>query len=52
MTISIAVVTNRHRKIVNHIQVGEIAADLKAYAKSISGSAYVVDKRTDERLDK
>lgn len=52
MTISIAVVTNRHRTIVNHIQVGEIAADLKAYAKSISGSAYVVDKRTDERLDK
>ena len=52
MTISIAVVTNRHRKIVSHIQVGEIAADLKAYAKSIPGSTYAVDKRTDDRLDK
>ncbi|MDT8317342.1 MAG: diguanylate cyclase [bacterium] len=52
MTISIAVVTSRHRTIVSHIQVGEIAADLKAYAKSIPGSAYVVDKRTDHRLDK
>lgn len=52
MTISIAVVTNRHRTIVNHIQVGEIAADLKAYAKSIPGSSYVVDKRSDDRLDK
>lgn len=52
MTISIAVVTNRHRTIVNHIQVGEIAADLKAHAKAIPGSAYVVDKRTDERMEK
>ena len=52
MTISIAVVTNRHRTIVNHIQVGEIAAELKAHVKSIPGSAYVVDKRTDEKLDK
>ncbi|MDH3974869.1 MAG: sensor domain-containing diguanylate cyclase, partial [Deltaproteobacteria bacterium] len=34
MTISIAVVTNQHRTLVNHIQVGELAADLKDYAKS------------------
>jgi len=49
MTISIAVVTNRHRTIVNSIQIGEIAADLKDYAKSMPGSSYVVDKRTDNR---
>lgn len=49
MTISIAVVTNRHRTLVNHIQVGEIAADLKDYAKSMPGSSYAVDKRTDNR---
>ena len=49
MTISIAVVTNLHRTIVSHIQVGEIAADLKGYAKSMPGSSYVVDKRTDDQ---
>ena len=49
MTISIAVVTNRHRTLINHIQVGEIAADLKDYAKSMPGSSYAVDKRTDSR---
>ncbi|MDH3974506.1 MAG: hypothetical protein OEV42_09530, partial [Deltaproteobacteria bacterium] len=49
MTISIAVVTNQHRTLVNHIQVGELAADLKDYAKSLPGSSYAVDKRTDNR---
>ena len=52
MSISIAVVTNRHRTIVNNIQVGEIAADLKDYAKSMPGSSYVVDKRTDKLIEK
>ena len=47
-TLSIAIVTNTKRKLENHIQVGEIAAELKEYAKSISGSIYVVDKRNDE----
>lgn len=45
MTVSIAVVTNQHRKLINTIQVGELAAELKDYAKSIPGSLYVVDKR-------
>lgn len=44
-SISIAVVTNQRRIFANHIQVGEIAADLKEYAKSITGSTLVVDKR-------
>jgi len=47
MTISIAVVTNRHRKLNNHIQVGEIAAEMKNFAKSFSKSIFVVDKRRD-----
>lgn len=45
MTISIAVVTNLQRKLTNPIQVGELAAELKEYAKSISESVYVVDRR-------
>ncbi len=45
VTISIAVVTNMCHTLESHIQVGEIAAELKEYAKSIEGSLYVVDKR-------
>lgn len=45
MTVSIAVVTNQHRELTDPVQVGEIAAELKEYAKSIPGSIYVVDKR-------
>jgi len=47
-SISIAVVTNSSRKLENHIQFGEIAADLKEYAKSMDGSVYVVDQRRDK----
>lgn len=47
MTISIAVVTNRNRELKNHIQVGEIAAEMKNFAKSFSRSIFVVDKRRD-----
>ncbi len=45
MTLSIAIVTNKERKLVSAVQVGELAAELKEYAKSISGSIYVVDRR-------
>ena len=45
MTISIAVVTNQTRKLKSHIEVGEIAAELKTYAKSFPKSTYVVDRR-------
>jgi diguanylate cyclase (GGDEF)-like protein len=48
MSVSIAVVTNKVHKLVNHIQVGEIAAELKEYAKSIPGSIYVVDRRRED----
>ncbi|MGZ3568253.1 MAG: HAMP domain-containing protein [Thermodesulfobacteriota bacterium] len=47
MTLSIAVVTNQTRRLLNHIQVGEIAAELKGYAKSFPHSIHVVDRRGD-----
>jgi diguanylate cyclase (GGDEF)-like protein len=47
MTIAIAVVTNQNRGLQNHIQVGEIAAELKNYAKSFPHSLFVVDRRRD-----
>lgn len=45
ISISIAVVTNENREIINHIQVAEIAAELKRKAKEVIGSVYVRDKR-------
>jgi diguanylate cyclase (GGDEF)-like protein len=48
MTISIAAVSNEHRVLRNHLEVGEIAAELKKKAKSIVGSVYLKDKRRDK----
>lgn len=45
MTLSIAVVSNEHRVLRNHLEVGEIAAELKKKAKSIVGSVYLKDRR-------
>ena len=45
MSISIAVVTNEHVREMNHIEIAEIAAELKEHAKSQSGSVYVVNRR-------
>ncbi len=45
MTISIGVVTNRKSQFKHVVQVGEIAAEVKNYAKSKSGSLYFVDRR-------
>ncbi len=47
MTLAIAVVTNQYHTLQNHVQVGEIAAELKMYAKSFSRSTFVVDRRRD-----
>ncbi len=49
ISLSIAVVTNQTHRLENHIQVGEIAAELKDHAKSIPGSLYVIDKRRHEK---
>lgn len=45
MTISIAIVTNEQHKLSNPLEASELAAELKDYAKTISRSVYVVDKR-------
>jgi GGDEF domain-containing protein len=45
MTLSIGVVTNEHRGFVHTAQVSEVATEMKAYAKTFSGSIYVVDRR-------
>ena len=45
MTISVAVVHNTYRKIEHPGKVAQIAAELKAYAKSMEGSNYVFDRR-------
>ncbi len=45
MSLSIAIISNAQRPLENYAQIGEAAAELKAYAKSIGGSVYVKDKR-------
>lgn len=45
VSLSIAIVTSQRNDINNHLEVGEIAADLKEYAKSLKGSKYVVNRR-------
>ncbi len=50
MTISIAVVTNQDGKYSSSVKVGEVAAELKEYAKTISGSIYLVDRRKQENV--
>jgi len=44
---AISVVTNQYYPLQNHIQVAEIAAEMKNYAKSFSQSTFVVDRRGD-----
>ncbi|HWR90390.1 MAG TPA: diguanylate cyclase [Dissulfurispiraceae bacterium] len=45
ITLSIAIVTNENRSFTSHLQIGEIAAELKDYAKKIPRSIYIIDKR-------
>jgi diguanylate cyclase (GGDEF)-like protein len=45
-SLSIAAVTNAKREFTNYLQFGEVAAEVKKYAKSIPGSVCVVDRRT------
>ncbi len=47
-TVSIAVVTNLDRSFESHLEVSEIAAELKEYAKGFPKSLYVVDRRRSE----
>ena len=47
MTISIGVVTNERRPFTSAAQVSELASEMKAYAKSLPGSVFSVDRRTE-----
>jgi len=52
MTISLAVITNQYRSFYSHIEVAEIAAELKHKAKALPGSVYVKDlRRYDQRVE-
>ena len=47
MTLSIGVVTNERRHFSTPAQVSELATEMKGYAKTLAGSVYTVDRRTD-----
>jgi GGDEF domain-containing protein len=47
MTVSIGVVTNERRHFTHASQVSELATEMKSYAKTLVGSVYTVDRRTD-----
>lgn len=45
MTLTICAVNSEHNELKDYIRVGEIAAELKIYAKTLQGSNLVVDQR-------
>jgi len=47
LSVSIGVVSNEYRSIEHVAQIGEIGAELKAHAKRMERSNYLVDKRLD-----
>ncbi len=48
MTVSIGVVTNERRTFTHAAQMSELATEMKSYAKTLPGSVYTIDRRTDE----
>ena len=49
MTVSIGVVTNERRHFTHAAQVSELATEMKSYAKTLDGSVFSVDRRTDSQ---
>jgi len=49
MTISIGVVTNARRHFTHPAEIGELATEMKTYAKTLPGSVYAVDRRAGSR---
>ena len=49
MTVSIGLVTNDRRNFTHAAQVSELATEMKSYAKTLPGSVYSVDRRTDSQ---
>ena len=50
MSISLAIVTNEHRELNSAVEVGDIAAEVKKKLKTMAGSNYFIDRRTDEHV--
>jgi diguanylate cyclase (GGDEF)-like protein len=48
MTVSIGVVTNARRRFTHAAQVSALATEMKSYAKTLPGSVYSIDRRTDD----
>ena len=51
MTVSIGVVTNERRRFTHAAQVSALATEMKSYAKTLPGSVFSIDRRTDAPLD-
>ena len=49
MTLSIGVVTNAQRTFKEPRAVSRLATEMKTYAKTLNGSVYSIDRRTDDR---
>jgi diguanylate cyclase (GGDEF)-like protein len=47
MTLSIGAVSNERRRFTNAAQVSELATEMKTYAKTLSGSVWAMDRRSD-----
>jgi diguanylate cyclase (GGDEF)-like protein len=47
MTLSIGVVTNERRRFTHPAQVSELATEMKTYAKTLPGSVWAMDRRSD-----
>jgi GGDEF domain-containing protein len=52
MTLSVGVVTTQYRHFTHTGRVSELVTEMKAYAKSLPGSVYAVDRRRDVRPGK
>lgn len=50
ISLSIAVVTTYTRSFRNYDEIGRVAAELKQAAKQIAGSAYKIDRRSDDAI--
>jgi GGDEF domain-containing protein len=51
MTVSIGIVTNERRTFTHAAQVSALATEMKSYAKTLPGSVYSIDRRTDNALE-
>jgi diguanylate cyclase (GGDEF)-like protein len=47
MSISLAIIANEKRELNNYVEVGDIASDVKKKLKTMPGSNYFADRRTD-----